>query len=133
MPRLEIKSKEGDKRRKFTPTDEQRKIVERCSGQGVPEKMIAKIIGVALETLILHFRDNLELGKAMAADRKTRMLEDYIANGGREGLTALIFSLKAQFGWRDTARVELSGPDGEPFKVNITVNAKAKVGTVDQS
>jgi hypothetical protein len=90
--------------------------------------MIAKIVGVACETLKLHCSDELEVGRARAADRKTKLLEQHMEAGGREGLTALIFYLKAQLGWRDSTKVELANADGEPFKVNISVNAKVKSG-----
>ena len=114
----------------FVPTEEQRAIVERAAGNGLPHRLIATLIGVALETLDKHFTPEMERGKARAADRVTTILMETIETmkGTREGLSAAIFYCKAQLGWSEKQRVELTGADGEPFKVMVTISPKGGNG-----
>jgi hypothetical protein len=85
------------------PSEQTRRTVEAMAGFGIPQLDIARLIGVAPETLRLHYGQELDTGgiKANAAVAKNLFR---IAQGtGREAVTACIFWLKARAGWREAS------------------------------
>lgn len=105
------------KRRKLTP-DEIRQL-ETMSGLRLPTHQIAAILGLSkthLEVLIKKddaARNAVEMGRAVASTTvRQRAYEQAI--GGNT--TMLIFWLKTQEGFRETDRLELSGPNGGPIE-----------------
>ena len=99
--------------RKHVPTDEQRTKAKGYAAVGLPHHDIAKMVGVSIKTLLKHYRDELDLGKATANAQVAGKLFS-MAIGGN--VASAIFWLKAQAGWRETQRHELGGLDGEPIK-----------------
>lgn len=80
-------------------------MVERMARVGIPQEMIASIIGVAPKTLRKHFREVLDLGATKAnAEIANRLYEI-----GMEGnVTALIFWLKTRMAWNDKTSINLN-------------------------
>ena len=68
------------------------------------------------KTLRKHFRDELDHGAAMTRVRAQRRLFELIDAGN---LGAICFFLKCRAGWRETMRVENTGPDGEPLPAPV--------------
>lgn len=98
----------------YAPTAEQRNQVEVLAGFGVPQHQIAVLLGCDPKTLRKHFEHELTVGDAKA----TAKIAQTLFNKAVAGDTAsLIFWLKARAGWREVAKVELSGPGGGPMQV----------------
>ena len=101
----------------FEPTDEQRRSVRAMSGYGLPEADIAELIDVDLATLREHFRRDLARG---AAEGTAKVAQSLFVMATREmNVTAMIFWLKAQAGWRERvdATHQLLGADGLPVDI----------------
>lgn len=97
------------------PTDETRAQVEAYARVGVPQKMIATLIGLGSDnTLKRHYADELARGEAMAVAEVANTLYTRATSGN--DLAAAIFFLKARAGWSEKQRVEVSGPDGGPLE-----------------
>ena len=128
-------------------TPDQIKMLEGMAAIRLPNEQIARILGVSRETFEKHLKRNkaarlaLEKGKAQGSQKvhqtafqlatgytrqyeqewfnpKTKQWETRIA---REVVPPdpkmLQFWLKTQEKWRETDRLELTGPDGAPLKV----------------
>jgi hypothetical protein len=98
----------------FHPTDEHRRQVEVLAGLGLPQQQIAVLVNCDPKTLRKHFDLELELCNAKA----TAKIAQTLFNKALGGDTAtLIFWMKVRAGWREVARVEVSGPDGGPVEL----------------
>lgn len=105
----------GPGRPAFEPTDAERKQVEALSGYGLTVEMIRHLVrdGIALETLLKHFRAELDAGKAKANAKVGQRL----FQKAMEGDTAsLIWWTKTQMRWSETQKLELTGAEGGPLK-----------------
>ena len=102
-------------RAKFTPTKEQILTVRIMSACGMPQQVICQHITngetgnpVALKTLRLAFRDELNSGKSVANAIVAQSLFKKATSGtGQGAVTAAIFWLKTQAGWKETNATEL--------------------------
>jgi hypothetical protein len=97
------------------PTNEQRNVVERAAGFGLPQAYICQLIvsertgkPISLETLGKHFRTELDSGKADATYEVINALFDKAVNGDT---TAAIWWTKAQCGWHETTNVNVNVND----------------------
>ena len=100
----------------FTPTAEQRRHVELLAGFGLPQQQIAILVGCDPKTLRKHFEAELAVGDARATAKIAQTLFSKAAGGDT---ACMIFWMKARAGWREVAKVELSGPDGGPMQVEV--------------
>ena len=97
-------------RPEYKKTDEDAKNVEALTIAGVPQKLVSKILKISEPTLRKHYRDELDTSKAKA----NAVISQSLFKIGREGnVTAQIFWLKTQAGWKETNHVELTGKDGD--------------------
>lgn len=106
----------------FEPTEKQREEVTVYASVGVPHEEIAKLVkngdrAISADTLVRHFKAELAEGKArvlaMVGGRLVQTALGKVAKAtGREELTAQIFFLKTQGGWRETDRTEHFFPEG---------------------
>lgn len=97
---------------RFVPTKEQRKDVEKYAAVGAPQMVIASILGIHVNTLPKHFRDELDNGLAKA----NAMVGGKLFTRAMEGDNACIFFwMKTRAGWRDVSTHEHSGPGGGPI------------------
>jgi len=94
----------------FVPTDEQRRIVEKAAGFGLPQERICQLIvsertGKAIDkkTLGEAFRAELDRGMALADYAVAKSLYDQAVGGN---VTAQIWWTKARMGWKETQVVE---------------------------
>jgi len=95
------------------PTDEQRRLVESTSGLGLPQEQIAILVDIDEKTLRLHYRRELDAGKAKANGQIAKTLFSKATSGDT---TALIWWTKTQMRWSETIKNELTGADGEPLQ-----------------
>ena len=106
--------REGSGRKPFAPTNAQREAVRRMSGIGLTQPQIAQLIGdgICEDTLVKYFGTELELGRA----QRGRKLMQCAFNRALKGSDKLlIFLLKTQYGFKETDRHEIAGPNGGPI------------------
>ena len=97
-------------RPQYIKKDNDVKTVEALSIAGVTQKLIAQILKISEPTLRKHFREELDTSKA----RANAVISQSLFKLAREGnVTAQIFWLKTQAGWKETNHVELTGKDGD--------------------
>lgn len=108
------------RKRKYIPTDKDRRLVEHLSGLGVPVKSIAALIGdesISVGTLYNNFRSELDSGKAKMHTKACQILASQIEHDK----TLLIFYLKTQCGWSEVSKIEHTGTDGGPMRVKVEI------------
>lgn len=105
----------GAGRPPFVPTDKERQLVCKLSGLGLPQSQIRLLVrdGIALETLLAHFREELDLGKAEANSKIAQTLFQKAVKGDT---ACLIWWTKTQMRWSETQKLELTGAEGGPLK-----------------
>lgn len=113
------------------PTDDTRRTVSVLAGVGTKHSVIASSIGVSVNTLKAHYRQELtdgrEIANAKVVDTLFRM-----ATSGRVP-AATFFWAKTQMGWRETERVEHVGANGEPIKAETTIRVVYAEEPLDDS
>lgn len=102
----------------FAATQEQRLTVAAMTAAGGTHAIIARHLAISEDTLERHFPDELKLGtEIMLAEIGGLVFKDAMAGCK----ASRFFILKCRGGWRETSRVEHSGPDGGPI-ANLTVD-----------
>lgn len=119
--KAEPKPKRGPGRPKdsgFHPTPEQRGAVEAMVGFGIPYDEIIKMISnpqtgenICKNTLLKHFRPELDRGRVSVKTKVMGALYNQAVNQGN--VTAQIFFLKTQCGWREPDAEEDAPPPAE--------------------
>ncbi len=90
---------------------------------GIGQDDIARVMGFCVETLVAHYREELDLA-LIEANTKVAGNMLMMATGPRDQkttVTAAIWWTKARMGWKDTSRVENTGADGGPMQVENQV------------
>ena len=95
---------------KFVPTEQQRHLVVMMSTNGVKHDDQARALNCGTRTLQKYFKDELSLGKMRATAHVSGALYRNAIEGN---VSAQIFWLKAQGGWREADRLEITGADGK--------------------
>ena len=87
----------------------------RHSGLGLPQNQIRVLVrgGIALETLLEHFRVELDEGKAKTGWDIANALYTKAMKGD---VTAMIWWTKTQMRWSETQKVEITGAHGGPVQ-----------------
>lgn len=89
-----------------------RAMVESMAGFGVPERDIARTVGIDAKTLRKHYRDELDLGIVRANNQVAQSLFKKATGKDPGAVTAAIFWLKTRAQWRETNITELVPADG---------------------
>lgn len=95
-------------------------MVETLAGQGLTSEQIADCLGIGKTTLYdkaknyEEFSNAIKKGKGKAAGFVTGKLFEQIR---KDNLTATIFYLKTQLGWKETEARELTGKDGSALQL----------------
>ena len=86
--------------KKHAPTDEDRKLVEKLAGLGVPQAEIGQLVqdGINQDTLRKYYRKELTVGQAKASSRVGEALFRKCMDGDT---TALIWWTKTRLQWRE--------------------------------
>ena len=108
------------------PTDQSRAEVNALASFGTPQDEIARYIGIAPMTLRKHYDAELNLA-SIKANSTVGIYLFSLASGQAisKGAThsdckaAAMFWAKTRMGWRETDRLEHSGPDGGAIPVKI--------------
>lgn len=99
----------------FTPTKEQRLLVQVMTAAGFPQAQIAEQVGIDAKTLRKNFRVEIKTGKVSANAIVARSLFKKATGDGPQSVAAAIFWLKTQAGWKETTVTEHTGKDGAPL------------------
>jgi hypothetical protein len=91
-------------RRAHRPDDRGRRQVEALAAYGVPERDIARVVGIDPKTLRKHYRDELDLGATKAAAKVAEFLFRKATTEGHQCVTAAIFWMKTRGGWRESSQ-----------------------------
>lgn len=116
------KKKPAKKKRapKKAVDDEMCRQAEQLATLGLSIQNVASVLGIAERTFHRYKADHPELeaaykiGRARGIASVAKSLIDLIRGGN---VAATIFFLKTQAGWRETSKVEHSGPEGRPVPV----------------
>lgn len=84
--------------KKHVPDEKTRKQVEAMSSYGIPQKEIAKVIGIADKTLSKHYRHELDTAETKANAMVAGKLYKKCMDGDT---TCLIFWLKTRARWSE--------------------------------
>ena len=99
------------------PTSQQRKMVESMSAYGIPQDDISKVIGISIDTLAKHYREELDTATAKANAKVAETLYKQATNvDNPRSATAAIFWLKTRGGWKETSVHEHGGIGGGPIQ-----------------
>jgi hypothetical protein len=87
------------------PDEKSRSQVRTMAGLGLPQHMMARILGIAENTLVDRYREDIDLGMAQA----TMQIAGKLFQKAQAGdMGAIQFWLRARAGWT-TDRVEVAG------------------------
>jgi hypothetical protein len=102
---------------KIKITQEMREQVAELAGFGLTWVQIASAMKMNSRTLQRYCQQEYDDGKSKAIGQ----IAGTLFKKAREGnLTAILFYLKTQGGWRETNRTELTGADGAAIKTEET-------------
>jgi hypothetical protein len=87
------------------PDEKSRAQVRTMAGIGLPQAMIARIIGISEPTLVDRYREDIDRGVAEATMQVAGKLFQKAVGGD---LSAMMFWLRSRAGWT-TDRVEVAG------------------------
>ena len=94
----------------FVPTEQQRHLVHMMTVNGVKQDDQAKALRIGKNTLTRHFREELDLGKITTTANVAGALYRNAMDGN---VSAQIFWMKSQGGWREADRLEITGAEGK--------------------
>jgi hypothetical protein len=94
------------------PTQETRTLVRTLSAVGIRFEDIAAKLDIGQDTLVKHYRKELDDGRIDANASIGKTLFEQAKAGNT---AAAIFWLKTRAGWKETAVNEITGKDGEPL------------------
>jgi hypothetical protein len=107
----------GRPERQFT--DKDRAFVRAMAMAGAQHERIAEVVGCTAKTLRKHFRVELDHGRDQANANVVANLYRQATKDDPRATVAAIYWTKAQMGWREAARTEVTGADGNPVKIEI--------------
>ena len=114
-------------------TEEISKMVKSLSGIGITHDMICSIANISKPTLYKYYAEEIEQGKASSTAKVANNLYRMATGEGKEALTACIFWLKTQAGWRETNFIEVTDntEENDKFRKLITDIQKSKLSKAD--
>ena len=98
-----------------------RRQVEAMAAYGIPEREIARVLGIDPEVLRSHYAEELDTGQTKANSKVAESLYRKAIGDGHQAVTAAIFWLKTQARWKEVSVNEISGPEGTPLTHQIVV------------
>lgn len=98
------------------PTEKLRQIAYDASGYGLPHEQIAVLVGVDDTTLRIHYRKELDEGKAQAHNKVSKTLFEKAVSGDT---SAMIWWSKAQLRWSETTKQEIDQTINGNLSLNI--------------
>ena len=96
------------------PTEENKRLVKTLSAVGIRHEDIATKIDISADTLVKHYKRELDDGRVDANAAIGRSLYEQAKAGNT---SAMIFWLKTRAGWKETERHEIAGADGSDLVI----------------
>jgi len=93
------KSRHRGGRPPHKPDDKQRLIVELLASAAAPQADICRFLESDPKTLLRHYRPQLDIGAARVETRLVMHLHRLASGKDGVALRAIIFLLRARFGW----------------------------------
>lgn len=93
-------------------------MVRSLSGLGITQDQICSILGISRNTLTKYYEDELKVGKAQANSKVAENLFRIATSSTHGSVTAAIFWLKCQAGWKDTNTIEVINADSDEKQFN---------------
>lgn len=109
-PKPKKKAAKRTGRPPFQATDEQRYSVGLMAAIGLPQDQIAAALEISPPTLRKHFKLELATGRTRTI---TKVADSLVRQALAGNITAAIFYLKTQAGWKESQRVEVEEVTGE--------------------
>jgi hypothetical protein len=96
----------------FKITEEDRELVRDLAGYGLRNDQVANVMGMGKMTLIAHYQEDLEVGRARAINTVAKTLYAMATDGEHPNETK--FYLKTQAGWKEATQIEFPDENGRP-------------------
>lgn len=109
------KNPKGAGRYAHVPDKETRETVKRLSALGTRYADIATRLRISDETLTKYYKEELEFGKI---DANAAVAGTLFSRARAGNMTAAIFWLKTQAGWKETQVNEIGGIDGKSIELS---------------
>ena len=100
--------------KKYTPSDENKKLVKTLAAVGITFEDIATKLDISADTLVKYYKKELDDGRIDANASIGQTLFQQAKNGNT---AAAIFWLKTRARWKETHSVEHSGPEGSELVI----------------
>lgn len=100
------------------PTNETRTLVKSLSAVGIRYVDIAQKLDITDDTLVKHYKKELEDGRIDANAQIGSTLFQQAKDGNT---SAAIFWLKTRAGWKETNGLEVTGQDGAPLSSPVII------------
>lgn len=113
-----IENENGPGRPRIELTDADLQIIEEYAGELTAEQL-ADLLGISRTTLFNRINDTDDVSvryKRGRAEQIKKIASRLTARANAGDITAMIFYLKTQAGWKETSRTELTGADGGPVE-----------------
>jgi hypothetical protein len=111
------------------PTPEQRKLVQTLSAVGVTFEDIASKLEISSDTLVKHYKKELDTGRIDANATVAQSLFQQAKSGNT---TAMMFWLKTRARWKEVTQHEISGIDGSSIPVSVGIEFVEPIQTVPE-
>lgn len=114
--------------KKYEKNEEHRKLVEQMSAVGVSQEQIGLILGISVDTISRHYKDEVSTAKTKANARIAGALYQKALKGDN---TCMIFWLKTQARWQETNHLEVTDKRYLIIDKQLTIeefNAKYGIG-----
>ena len=103
-------------------TEATRAVVSAMAVNGVCQEDMAETLGISRVTLAKHYRQEVLYGKRRANARVADALFKMAVSGRYPAAT--IFWAKAQMGWCEIARLDLTSGGNQPIKALVGVDVE---------
>jgi hypothetical protein len=103
------------------PTQKSRKGVLHAVGLGMNHENIAKVMGISVNALRNHYREELDIGLSVVMDDVKTNLYNIARDPDHKGTVQAGMYLLSRLGgdsFRDVKRVEMTGADGKPLEIS---------------
>tara|TARA_X000001388_G_scaffold23803_2_gene16283 strand:- start:1961 stop:2344 length:384 start_codon:yes stop_codon:yes gene_type:complete len=116
-------------------SDDKREIVKKASGMGLPHDQICSLLGISKPTLYKYYQEELREGKATANFQVANNLFKIATSESNGAVTAGIFWLKTQAGWKEHNVIEVtdSSQENDKFRKLITDIRDSKLSQEDSN
>lgn len=105
--------------KKYEPNEEHRRLIEQMTAVGVVQEQVAAVLGVSIDTIQRHYKEEL----LTAVSKANAKIAGTLYNKAMRGDTVcMIFWLKTRAGWRERTALEVTGKDGAAITPVLQIN-----------